>query len=112
MQWFGEPWPSPNYRAPICEDDSQRIMVPFGDECLYCQEVIELTDRGIVMPYVDADMRVHRCPCHAECFLRQTLGGPAHLLGECSCNGGGCDPDMGMSPREAALLVWKMHYAK
>lgn len=107
--WFGDPWPSADYRAPVCEDDADRVPAPIGETCLHCREGITGEDRGILMPYLDVDGR-HVGPVHAECLLRMTLGGPAHLMGLCRCHGGPGDvddPDLGMSAREAARLVWR-----
>jgi hypothetical protein len=52
MHWFGEPWPSAELRAPVCEDDSLRVPPPPpGEECILCGHPIEPGDRGIVMPH-------------------------------------------------------------
>jgi hypothetical protein len=104
MRWFGEPWPSAELRAPVCENDADRIPVPVGAPCLFCAELIEEGDRGEEMVYVSsaADLRF----AHIECAFRQVMGGPAHVQGTCTCQGGHDDPDLGMSQREAAKAVW------
>jgi len=53
MQWFGEPWPSAELRAPVCEDDSLRVPPPPpGEECILCGHPIQPGDRGIKMPHM------------------------------------------------------------
>lgn len=80
--------------------------------CLHCGEDSP-EDEGIPQLYVDLgpDGRPlsRRGWIHRECQLRMVLGGPAHVLGLCSCpqGGVGCDPDMGLSKREAARVVAK-----
>lgn len=106
MNWFGNPWPSAEARAPVCEDDAERVPVPVGELCLFCDESIAEDDRGELMGY-SGGMRA----VHIECTFRQSVGGPAHLLGTCTCQGGSDAPNLGMSPREAALWVWG-HYAR
>lgn len=104
MLWFGTPWPSERYRAPICEDDALRVTTPVGDACLWCEEEILEDDRGVMMAVLREEMS--QVPVHIECNFRQVMGGPAHLRGACSCQGGHADPDDGMTEREAALYVW------
>ena len=107
--WFGEPWPSPELPAPICEDPAMRVATPVGERCLHCAEEISSGDQGVMQTYVDlidGHPQGRVAPLHKECSLRTGLGGPAHLLGVCTCQGGDCDPDMGMSARNAARVVW------
>lgn len=112
--WFGEPWPEDwreHGRAPVCADDAERVPVPVGEPCLHCVEVIGPSDQGTLMPCIEQGphgLAAVLRPVHAECLLRMTLGGPAHLMGLCSCHGGDADvqdPDLGMSPRDAARAV-------
>lgn len=98
MTWFGEPWPSPAERAPVCEDDAQRVPTPIDMQCASCEELIGENDRGTLFANGE--------PCHAECGLRDVLGGAGHLATE-PHRPGGCDPDGGLSRRESALLVWE-----
>jgi hypothetical protein len=51
MKWFGEPWPSAEERAPICDDDKDQDRTPVGSLCIGCGEPIEADDRGVLMPY-------------------------------------------------------------
>ena len=106
MQWFGSPWPTELDRAPICEENAMRVATPVGQSCLWCSEPIEEDDRGVMMPYVSKGESGLK-PVHIECNFRQGVGGPAHILGRCTCSGGECDPDMGMTPREASRWVWE-----
>ena len=108
MKWFGEPWPSAEVRAPICEDDADRIPTPVGEPCLWCMEPIEDGDQGEAMPALREDGWTTSYG-HRECLFRQVVGGPAHIGGTCTCQGGCDDPDLGMTPREAGRWVWA-HY--
>jgi len=87
MKWFGEPWPDPVLRAPVCEDDADRIRTPLI-ACLRCGEYIKEGDQGIAMPYVgefvlgrnfNEDGQV-MCAYHLKCYLRSILG-PGFDLG-------------------------------
>jgi hypothetical protein len=74
--WFGEPWPADwrkNGRAPVCEDDAQRVETPVGDVCLYCEGPIGETDQGILMPYVKADRSATVSGVHILCLIRQVI---------------------------------------
>ena len=74
-RWFGEPWPRPDWRAPVCEDDALRIPVPVGETCYLCVKPIEETDRGQEMFGIDADGNVEGPMYHhIECILRNTQG--------------------------------------
>lgn len=79
-----------------------QVPVPVGELCLFCDEPIEAGDRGEMMAYINAAR-----PVHVECGFRQVMGGPAHVKGTCSCQGGSDEPDLGMTHREASLWVWK-----
>lgn len=98
MAWFGEPWPSVDERAQVCEDDAERVLTPIGKACVLCEEEIAAGDRGTL--YGSGE------PCHAECGLREVIGGAGHLVAEVH-DPGSCDPDGGLSRRRSALLVWK-----
>lgn len=99
MYWFGEPWPTAELRAPVCEDDRFRRPVPLGALCIWCQELIDEGDSGEF--YGDGS------PVHKECGLRQAVGPMAFLEGRCR-HAGGTDPcyDESISVREDALRVW------
>ena len=55
MKWFGEPWPSAELRAPVCEDDNERVPPPRpGEECALCGQPIEAGAQGVVIPHMAA----------------------------------------------------------
>lgn len=118
--WFGDPWPSAATPAPVCEEPASRVPTPVGAPCLHCAEEVVEGDRGVLMPAVlmgeDGRLVTKIEPVHAECMVRMSTGGPAHLLGRCGCHRLGdrdaaCEPDMGMTPRAAARWVWDYLYA-
>jgi hypothetical protein len=71
MKWFGTPWPAPVLRAPVCENDADRVPIPAGDECLFCHETIQPADRGVVIPLMGT---VLSHPAHIECLVLNTSG--------------------------------------
>jgi hypothetical protein len=54
MNWFGEPWPSAALRAPVCEDDRERVPLPPGEDCILCGQPIEEGSQGVVMPHAES----------------------------------------------------------
>jgi len=95
----------------VCEDDTERIPVPVGEPCLWCEELIQAGDQGEELGYVglgDPPYRQLRY-AHVECVFRQVMGGPAHVKGTCRCEGGPDEPDQGMGRREAARWVWEYY---
>lgn len=109
--WWGEPWPSEELRAPICEDDDLRTEVPVGQPCQHCGHVIEKTDRGTSNSgYIglddDGEMTYVPTPlhAHAECGLRHVRGCSASIKGE----GHSHERDY----REDAWEVWEMTMGK
>lgn len=85
MNWWGEPWPHPDWRAPVCEDDALRIPAPLGAPCMQCGELITETDSGVTFPgFINATGQPQLTPLHAhqECNLRSVMGCSAHLRGE------------------------------
>lgn len=107
MPWFGDPWPDARNPAPVCEQPAMRVPTPVGARCPLCDEEIVEGDRGELMLYMFDSDGIGVRPVHVECQLRAVLGGPAHLRGTCTCCGGTDDPDLGLSRREAALVVWE-----
>jgi hypothetical protein len=81
--------------------------------CLYCGEPVVQTENSEwiqAVHMVDDTLVTTLSQAHTECKLRQVLGGPAHVLELCTCYGGTWeDPDMGMTPRKAALWVWNFY---
>lgn len=100
MKIFGEPWDSP-----VC-DGAEQVETPVGGVCLLCKELVDEGDRGVLMPYGSTNGSEER-PEHAECFLRSMLGAPEHILGLCSCHGGGEDV-WTESYREQARVTWRL----
>lgn len=99
MHWFGEPWPRPEWRAPICEDDALRIPTPVGQKCILCDEEIVEGDRGT--QYANGPF------AHAECGLRSVTGNHLHVAGMCR-HTGDCNDLSNLSYRDEAKLVWAM----
>lgn len=75
--WFGDPWPTAELRAPVCENDADRVPTPVGRACLQCDRPVADGDRGVLIPHVFAkgpdgwEMR----PQHLDCLLRAILPG-------------------------------------
>lgn len=105
-EWWGEPWPSADTPASVCDDPATRVPVPVGSACILCQEPIGEGDRGTFTMAVLAVDDVTRQPVHIECQTRAVVGGIAHLQEKCICKGGGCDPDGGLTYRQSARVVW------
>jgi len=82
MKWFGNPWPSEELRAAVCEDDSQRIPVPVGEECTLCTQEIMQDDRGVALGHLRLDDHdphltvVEQRYAHVDCLVRN-VGGPS-----------------------------------
>ena len=101
MNWFGEPWPSAELRAPVCEDDAERIPTPVDASCIWCGEAIALGDRGEAFPgIVDAggEWVTEVKYAHAECQLRNVMG--------CSASALGLPHDHDRPYREDARALW------
>lgn len=102
--WFGPPWWS--Y---YCFDESGRLLEemrkdpPVGEDCLFCGEPIEEGQSGKAMPYGTSEgVRIGHV--HKECLLRDVIGAPEHLDGECVCR----DPGRPKRTyRQEALAVWE-----
>jgi hypothetical protein len=89
MRWFGEPWGSSTLGV------IPQVDVPLGAVCVWCEELIDEHDSGIV--YANGPV------AHRDCFLRQVIGGVNHIRGCCTCHGGTEPPDPPeMTRREAA----------
>lgn len=70
MNWFGEPWPSAELRAPVCDDDALRISgPPDGELCILCDKPFAADARGITMPHLTASGWTEGRYCHLECLL-------------------------------------------
>jgi hypothetical protein len=80
MNWFGEPWPSAELRAPVCEDDALRIPPPKeGELCTLCDGPFRAGDRGFMMPHITADKTspwiswTELRYCHLDCLTSNVL---------------------------------------
>lgn len=77
MYWFGEPWPSAELRAPVCEDDAEWVPTPIWAQCMFCNGTIAEGDRGVMIPSVAINEKGERLVSlsvvHVECLLRNVL---------------------------------------
>jgi hypothetical protein len=82
-RWFGEPWPDAELRAPVCEDNADRIPTPTYVHCLRCEQPIGPDDQGIVLNYgggVPLDGFTFKVSGHTvvaehlTCFLLSVVG--------------------------------------
>lgn len=102
--WFGAPWPRPEYRAPVCEDDTLHVPTPTGSACAWCCEPIGATDQGTLLATLTGPEPIHR-----ECGFRQVMGGIGHHEDHALWCGERHDPDGGRTARQSALEVWALH---
>jgi hypothetical protein len=77
MHWFGEPWPAPERRAPVCANDRERVPVPIGMGCGACRRPLDATAQGVLIPHLSLQGPIVQRAYHLRCFLRQVLGAPA-----------------------------------
>lgn len=79
-RWFGEPWPSEDLRAPVCESDADKVELPKGTRCYDCGQEITSTDSGVVsfasfdIPHSFALDDGNVVAAHLQCFLLMILG--------------------------------------
>jgi hypothetical protein len=83
VRWFGEPWPSAEERASICEDDKFMVKTPVGRICVVCEKPIVEGERGVMMgssPDLDHSFRYDLgsyfdvCVEHIDCLIATTAG--------------------------------------
>lgn len=104
--YFGEPWDVP------AVEGARQAPTPVGQPCAWCTVSIADGDQGFLIgcARLDEHGNVHGSvkPFHRECLLRSTVGSPAHLDGECSCNGGegNGSPSTPEGKRAEAIAVW------
>lgn len=106
MPWFGESW-----GAPMCAPED-RVDVPAGEPCGWCDEPIEPGGRGAAA-YTSpggADFVAY----HLECWLRATLGSVGHIEGRCFCvlGAAGEEDPPGLTRRQAAVAAIAAHERK
>lgn len=97
VKWFGKRW------GFLC-DDCEKIPVPVGESCSWCNEIFLPDDNGV--QYSNGPL------AHKNCFLRASIGSVAHLEGRCSCYVPGASEtdDPGVSRRaaaDAAVRLWE-----
>lgn len=73
-------------------------------DCLLCETAIEEGEDYRSMPYVTKQSTTLR-HVHADCGLRNVVGGIGHLTDHAYWCGKMGDPDMGLTYRESALAV-------
>lgn len=104
-----------DYRAPVCENDDDRVETPVGVECMECDEKIVEGDSGVVVNVMVLGdgfaLGAYAAPMHKECMLRAAVGPLAHLDKKCSCFGGTGYPDSGMTMRQESLAVYRRVHA-
>lgn len=103
--FFGARWD-----APII-DLATQIVTPVGERCLFCSELIEPGDRGVLRlcaGVVDGKTVTDTGPAHMECDLRSMMGNVDHLEGRCICNENAVSGGPATTFREEAreVLVW------
>lgn len=75
--WFGEPWPSAERRAPICEDDSLQVPTPGkGELCTFCDQPFKPGDRGVKMAHITAERKTEARSVHLDCLLGNVGAAP------------------------------------
>jgi hypothetical protein len=80
MKWFGEPWPSAELRASVCEDDKDHVPLPANEKCAMCGNVLEPDAQGVVIPHMEASdimpgMFITEIRyIHIDCMMRSILG--------------------------------------
>jgi len=75
MNWFGEPWPSAELRAPVCEDDTLRIPnPPVWELCVLCGKPFASDAQGVRMPHLTAGGWAEERYCHIDCLTRNVGG--------------------------------------
>lgn len=72
-KWFGPPWPSAELRAPVCEDDADKVPTPVGHACTVCWRSILDDDQGVLIPCLLSETAWEMLPTHIVCFLRQVV---------------------------------------
>ena len=92
--YFGEPWPSG-----IC-DGGTRVPTPAGVFCALCDEAIGPNDRGSFIGSATGPQ-----PLHAECGLKNAIGGIEHLEAG-PHEAGECYAGSALTYRQSALAAW------
>jgi hypothetical protein len=84
IRWFGDPWPSEEHRAAVCESDADLTLVPLGHTCIECTKPFKESDRGVItvcspriwggfdLMVLGNTIRV--CAYHLSCWLSLVVG--------------------------------------
>lgn len=85
IRFFGDPWPSEEKRAGVCDDDTYRVDPPVNSRCIECDFQITEDSRGVITacsPRIWGswdlvfDGYAHKvCSYHLSCFLKIVVGG-------------------------------------
>lgn len=87
VRFFGEPWPSPDLRAFVCEDEKFHVSTPTDHLCVDCEQPIEADDRGVIMAAgqgvrhawttstMVAGYTLNVCAAHIDCHIKSILPG-------------------------------------
>jgi hypothetical protein len=81
-KWFGEPWPSAELRAPVCEDEADRVPPPPpGEECVLCGRGFKPDAQGVAFPHFPGvgDWQVRYS--HIDCLIGNVTGEGSFALG-------------------------------
>jgi hypothetical protein len=102
------------YRAPVCEEDSEHVETPVGLPCVECDEPIAEGEDGVMVGVVHLGPRKSHHTflgaIHKECMLLASVGPLAHLDKKCCCYGGD-GHDSGMTMRQESLAVYRRIHA-
>jgi len=96
VKWFG---------IRRVDPDVELIPTPVGQACAFCEEPIELGDRGCTIPHIE-ERGASEKPYHFECHIRMIVGSLAHQQRRCSCYGGTEHDPPGMTLRQAARAAF------
>lgn len=103
---FGREWKG----TPI-DSELPHVEAPVGQTCQWCDEPIELTDSGIIMPFFDGTKSTEVAQ-HRVCHLRQIFGSVGHQNKKCSCFGGTEEDPPHMTRRQAAEAAYALFNSK
>lgn len=89
------------------------VDIPVGLSCLFCKEMIGLSDSGIMMPHIISQTETKVEPWHLECHQRAIFGSVAHQKDECNCSSQHTtEPPDEMTKRQAARAAVQFYEKK
>jgi hypothetical protein len=75
VRWFGEPWPSAELRASVCQDDALRVPAPaVGESCPLCSKGFSSGHQGVVLPALEVDGSSNYRFTHLGCLVASVGG--------------------------------------